>query len=326
MSTSSGDNKKRKIIIKRKPGQPQQPSKDNNVSIRLLDFNIYDANATESADSTSDNQQHEQFQHSNYYKKSMIIQMFGINEQGETCALFVEDMNPFFYVMVSSDWTERTKKQFVMDITKKLGFAEGLIIKEKCALVKRKKLYGFDGGKMHNFVVLYFKNLAIMNRVKNLWYVSCPETNSYDLNPEGFNYNGTCLRIYESNIPPLLRFFHINEISPSGWVEFSKESATKILEEEKKTTTCTNEFVIGMQDIRAQPTKETRVPYKICSFDIEASSSHGDFPLAIKTHKKLATNIVDVCRCIQDDGGIINDELLREMIHVAFLNTKSENE
>jgi DNA polymerase elongation subunit (family B) len=330
MSTASGDDKKKKIIIKRKPGQQQQPSKepeDNKVSIRLLDFNIYDANASESAanDSTSENQQHEQFQHSNY-KKSMIIQMFGINEQGETCALFVEDMNPFFYVMVSSDWTERTKKQFVIDVIKKLGFAEGLIIKEKCALVKRKKLYGFDGGKMHNFVVLYFKNLAIMNRVKNLWYVSCPETNSYDLNPEGFNYNGTCLRIYESNIPPLLRFFHINEISPSGWVEFSKENATKISEEEKKTTTCTNEFVVGMQDIHAQPAKETRVPYKICSFDIEASSSHGDFPLAIKTHKKLATNIVDVCRCIQDDGGIINDELLREMIHVAFLNTKSENE
>ena len=311
--------KRKKIIIKRKPGQQLSKEADN-VSIRLLDFNIYDANATESAANDSNEQ------HSNSYKKKMVIQIFGLNEQGETCAIFVEDMSPFFYVMVPLDWTERTKKLFVTDITKKLGFAEGLIIKEKCALVKKKKLYGFDGGKMHNFVVLYFKNLAIMNRVKNLWYISCPETSSYDLNPEGFNYNGTCLRIYESNIPPLLRFFHINEISPSGWVEFLKENATKILEEEKKTTTCTHEFVISMQDIRAKPAKETRVPYKICSFDIEASSSHGDFPLAIKTHKKLATNIVDVCRCIQDDGGIISDELLREMIHVAFLNTKSENE
>jgi DNA polymerase elongation subunit (family B) len=109
-------------------------------------------------------------------------------------------------------------------------------------------------------------------------------------------------------------------------VEFSKESAIEILEEEKKTTTCSREFIISMQDLHAQSAKETRVPYKICSFDIEASSSHGDFPLAIKTYKKLATNIVDVCRCIQDDGGMITNELLREMIHVAFLNTKSENE
>jgi len=291
------------------------------VSIRLLDFNIYDASETN--DCTEQSEQG----YENNYRKKMVIQMFGLNEKGESCALFVEDMNPFFYVLVPSDWEERTKNEFVIEVSKKLRFSDGLIIKEKCALVKRKKLYGFDGGKMHNFVVLYFKNLAIMNRVKNLWYISCPETNSYDLNPEGFNYIGTCLRIYESNIPPLLRFFHINEISPSGWVEFSKESAsdTKI-SEEKKTTTCVHEYVVSMQDIRAQPTKETRVPYKICSFDIEASSSHGDFPLPIKTHKKLATNIIDVCRCIQNDGGIISNELLREMIQVAFLNTKSENE
>jgi DNA polymerase elongation subunit (family B) len=310
------DKKKKKIIIKPKPiQQEQQPQEtkeveDNAVSIRLLDFNIYDKNTIAISG------------------KKMVIQMFGLNEMGESCAIFVEDMNPFFYVLVPSDWGERTKNEFVTEITKKLRFSEGLIIKQKCALVKRKKLYGFDGGKMHNFVVLSFKNLAIMNKVKNLWYISCPETSSYDLNPEGFNYNGTCLRIYESNIPPLLRFFHMNEISPSGWVEFSKESAsvTKTTEEEYKITTCMHEYVISMQDIHAQPDKETRVPYKICSFDIEASSSHGDFPLAIKTHKKLATNIVDVCRCIQSDDGIISNELLREMIHVAFLNTRSENE
>uniref|UniRef100_A0A6C0F112 DNA-directed DNA polymerase n=1 Tax=viral metagenome TaxID=1070528 RepID=A0A6C0F112_9ZZZZ len=315
-TTTTDDKKKKKIIIKPKPiqqqQQPQQSKEveDNTVSIRLLDFNIYDENTIAIGG------------------KKMVIQMFGLNEMGESCAIFVEDMNPFFYVLVPSDWDERAKNEFVKEIIKKLRVSEGLIIKQKCALVKRKKLYGFDGGKMHNFVVLYFKNLAIMNRVKNLWYISCPETSSYDLNPEGFNYNGTCLRIYESNIPPLLRFFHMNEISPSGWVEFSNESAsvTKISEEEKKITTCMHEYVISMQDIHAQPDKETRVPYKICSFDIEASSSHGDFPLAIKTHKKLATNIVDVCRCIQNDDGTISNELLREMIHVAFLNTRSKNE
>jgi DNA polymerase elongation subunit (family B) len=345
MSTAreaAADDKKKKIIIKPKPKQqPQLPqqtqqskeAEDNNVSIRLLDFNIYDANTIEDqkilkelGGKTNLGEELEYCFNTARRNIRMVIQMFGLNEKGESCALFVEDMNPFFYVLVPSDWTERTKNKFIIDIIKTLGYAEGSIVKEKCALVKRKKLYGFDGGKMYNFVVLYFKNMAIMNRVKNWWYISCPETNSYDLNPEGFNYNGTCLRIYESNIPPLLRFFHINEISPSGWVEFSKESATKISREENKTTTCTHEYVISMQDIRAQPDKETRVPYKICSFDIEASSSHGDFPLAIKTHKKLATNIVDVCRCIQNDDGMISNELLREMIHFAFLNTKSENE
>jgi DNA polymerase elongation subunit (family B) len=43
-----------------------------------------------------------------------------------------------------------------------------------------------------------------------------------------------------------------------------------------------------------QPHKETRVPFKICSYDIEASSSHGDFPLPKKSYKRLAANMVDI--------------------------------
>ena len=31
--------------------------------------------------------------------------------------------------------------------------------------------------------------------------------------------------------------------------------------------------------------KEDSVPYKICSFDIEASSSHGDFPFQLRIIK-----------------------------------------
>ena len=60
-----------------------------------------------------------------------------------------------------------------------------------------------------------------------------------------------------------------------------------------KTTTCTYEYTINYKSIVPLKHKEDRVPYKICSFDIEASSSHGDFPLAIKNYKKLAQNIVD---------------------------------
>ena len=48
------------------------------------------------------------------------------------------------------------------------------------------------------------------------------------------------------------------------------------------------------KDVKPLNDKETPVPYKIMSFDIEADSSHGDFPLPVKTYKRLATNIVDV--------------------------------
>ena len=309
---------RRKIIIKKKSLKASaQESEASSLSFRLIDFSIYDQNVD--TQTTGDDQQHFQARQN----KKMVIQIFGINESGQTCALFVEDMNPFFYILVPDSWNEYTKKNFIGSITRQLRLGEDAIVKEKCAIVKRKKLYGFDGGKQHNFVVLYFKNLAIMNKVKNLWYIS--SENAFDLNPDGYNYNGTSLKIYESNIPPLLRFFHMNEISPSGWVEFSKCSATEV-DASQKTTSCMHEYVIGMKDIRPQPTKEVPVPYKICSFDIEASSSHGDFPLAVKTYKKLATNMVDVCMSIQKDDGAITVQLIEKMIRAGFFGTQCDNE
>jgi hypothetical protein len=69
------------------------------------------------------------------------------------------------------------------------------------------------------------------------------------------------------------------------------------------------------------PEKETRVPYKICSFDIEASSSHGDFPLPKKTYKRLAMNMVDVFTRLLSAQKLAKEqcsELCKKMIQAAF--------
>ena len=60
--------------------------------------------------------------------------------------------------------------------------------------------------------------------------------------------------------------------------------------------------------------KETIVPYKICSFDIEASSCHGDFPLAIKDYTKLARDMLNYMENIDED--IV--ETLKDIIYTAF--------
>jgi hypothetical protein len=64
---------------------------------------------------------------------------------------------------------------------------------------------------------------------------------------------------------------------------------------------------------------EQRVPYKICSFDIEASSSHGDFPIPVKSYKKLATNIVEHFEKNYDNltPDLCRDKL-REILLCAF--------
>ena len=88
----------------------------------------------------------------------------------------------------------------------------------------------------------------------------------------------------------------------------------KLILSQVKTTSCKYEYTINYKHIISLIDKETRVPYKIASFDIEASSSHGDFPLAKKNYKKLATNIVDAIKKVRsgqieyktDKAGIVH--------------------
>ena len=221
------------------------------------------------------------------------IQMFGVNEKGESCSILVDDYQPYFYVRVSNNWNNRDKDRFFKDIKTKLGkFYEESIV--TCAMIKKKKLYGFDDGKLHNFIVLKFDNIVAFNKTKNLWYNKF--TDKYDvyhsvLKSPGLKINNYYTQIYEANIPPLLRYFHVNDISPSGWIRLPKNKYSLLTE---KKTTCTYEFSIMSSDIQALNEKETIVPYKICSFDIEANSSHGDFPLPMKRYKKLAYNMIDL--------------------------------
>ena len=301
------------------------------TSFRLLDFNIFDEKREkeeDAEDADGGNDEDEDRGEKKYKKdeKFTTIQMFGLNEKGETCAIFVRDYQPFFYIKVGDEWTIPQKGAFITHLKEKVGkFYENSILDADSKLIKRKKLYGFDGGKEHKFILIKFKNVATMNKVKNMWFKFGRDGKQL-LKREGYPYFNTRTEIYEANIPPVLRFFHVHDISPSGWIGFEAKKAKQI-RGAAKTTTCSYEYELAATDIVPLNNKETIVPYKICSFDIEASSSHGDFPIPIKTYKKLATNIVDVCDAICRKSGAttpaeamehITPALLKQLIYTAF--------
>jgi DNA polymerase elongation subunit (family B) len=252
---------------------------------RIFDFNVYNKKVSSSDDSGSSDDE------TNKYKDSttFVIQMFGVNEKGETSSIIAEDYRPFFYVLVNDSWTIKIKDDFLTHIKNKIGkYYENSIT--ECIIIKRKKLYGFDGGKEHKFIKFEFASMSAFNKVKNLWYTDYQA--GHTLLNDGYKFNNTNIRLYEANIPPLLRFFHIRDVSPSGWIALPKKKTIELTGETKKTN-CSYEYTINYKNIVPLNDMETRVPYKIMSFDIEASSSHGDFPVPVKSYKKLATNIVE---------------------------------
>jgi len=279
---------------------------------RLFDFNIYSKNPKTYGDDDD----------SIGEVSTFVVQMFGLDEKGKSACILVENFKPFFYVMVDDSWTISKKNAFLAFIQAKMGkFHENTIT--DCKIIKRHKLYGFDGGKEHLFVRLEFENIEAFNKAKGLWYgpylpVDSSGRSDRKLLPNGLQFQNSNTRIYESNIPPLLRFFHLKDISPSGWVALPNKRTIEIKHMERKTN-CDYEFIINYEHIIPLNQKETRVPYKICSFDIEASSSHGDFPIPIKSYKKLATNIVEYFeKLVIEITPELCKNLLKQMVLTAF--------
>ena len=302
-------------------------------TFKLFEFNIYnDKNTDLSSDGSDDNEDPSNaFNRDHKFnrdKSTFVIQMFGINEQGEKASITVQEYPPFFYVKVPNKWGQKMKVEFQNHLKTKVGrYYENSII--ECKLIERKKLYEFDAGKLHRFIMIKFANVPAYNKVKNLWYYDTSDDEGLKerrLLKNGYPFKDSFIELYEANIPPLLRFFHLREISPSGWVALPHKKTCEITGANKKTT-CDYEFVINYKNVIPLNDKESRVPYKIMSFDIEASSSHGDFPVPIKSYKKLATNIVDYF--VKHVGDNLTPDqckyILRAIIKTAY-SAVNENE
>ena len=276
-------------------------------------FKLYDYNIIE--ESTKGNP----------YKdnKKFIIQAFGINSLNKTASIFIENFYPFFYIKVNEKWDEQRKNEFIGHLKKVVlgNYYEDSIVQG--TLVKRHKLYGFDNKKLHNFIKIVFTNTNAYNKVKKLFYTDTNDKYTgfeRTLNDEGYSYSDehgtTNCYLYEADIPPLLKFFHKKQINPSGWI---KIPSNKVIKLNNKTTHCAYEYSVKYEDIYSYKEKETLVKYNICSFDIEASSSHGDFPVPIKNYKKLATNILENYNSSSANyKENYNIDLLKEEILSAF--------
>ena len=323
------------------PRKEETDAEDQTKTFKLLSFQAYD-------DKYYD-------QNSNRNINEFRVQMFGINSKGDTASISVLGFNPFFYVMVSDSWKDKDKDAFIRTMINALGrsFEDNIISSD---FIHRKKLYGFDCGKKHSFIRIQFKSESAMRKAKGMWYdnsknpviVQSDEKDSDKaddadganksqqygqqklLLKDGYKFKNTSTFLYEAQIPPLLRMFHIKQISPSGWIKLPEKCLN--MKEEKEEdgqlqsddgegsgkTSCFYEYSVHYKDIISLKNMERSVPYKICSFDIEASSSHGDFPLAVKNYKKLATNIYDVYPMCKEYSQPEKKLFIKNCIKTAF--------
>jgi hypothetical protein len=142
------------------------------ISLKLLDFNIYNEEVYDEEEEISSEEEYEEIKD----KRKFMIQVYGLNEKGESTSIIINDFEPFFYIKVGKEWDTRKKNIFLRDIKRNelKKYYSGSIT--HCSLVKHEDLYGFDNGEKYNFILMKFKNTIVMNKIKNLFYKNI-ETN-----------------------------------------------------------------------------------------------------------------------------------------------------
>lgn len=119
--------------------------------------------------------------------------------------------------------------------------------------------------------------------------------------------------VYEANIDPILRFYHLREIKPAGWIQVGSED---LEESDDPTTTTELQYTADWNSVGpASPEVQlTSAPLRIMSWDIECTSSHGDFPQATKTWRKPVREAIE--------AGLTAEETIDEIRKAALGQSK----
>ena len=236
------------------------------------------------------------------HNKEFNIFSFGVTEQGNSVCCRILKYRPYFYVMIPAEFNEEQMQNMLtafdagnnIDVPQKAEgepvtdperfyskYYKSAIVQEECRIYEREIFWKFMNRAKFKFLRLTFTSKSAMN----FYYRALLKP--IDLNITGRYHQTYKYNLFEADMEPVLRFYHDRDIKPSGWLECDAGTYTL----EANQSKC--QINIGCQWDRVMPVDlDLIAPLRIASFDIEADSSHGDFPIARKDCKKLANQLV----------------------------------
>ena len=202
--------------------------------------------------------------------RKMIIHLFGTTAEGKSIRVNVEGFEPFFFVKMPSD--SRQMRKMMTDRV------EELMPGATVTFEKRKVLFGYTNDALFPFAKLSVDSLSAFRSLKNNF-----------LDKEGrsiFSLVETLppLEVFEANLDPMLRFFHLRNLQPCGWVTVEGD-----IEE-------TGREIVGSaswEDVTfcAKPPAAS-ANFLLASWDIECYSENGEFPVPRRDYTRVAKLIL----------------------------------
>lgn len=212
-----------------------------------------------------------------------VMKVFGRSETGQSVSASILNFKPFFYVKLKSEWESNASK------TKLFRFLKNLLGDNiNIELVLRKDFWGFTNNTLFSFFKIEFISLtqtkqaiSKLGKTQNI-----PGIGKYKL------------ELYESNFEPFLRFIHIRKLQPTGWIQINKYST----DSEVITSNCDIDIECDWKSVEPVANKTNIAPFVVASFDIECTSSGGEFPVPIKSFKHFSTQIYEIYNILEQNG------------------------
>ena len=215
------------------------------------------------------------------FDREYVIRIFATTKRGTSIGINVFNYTPHFFVQLPEQVAKTNFK-----VKSMVAFIKGKMARTtrenllNFDVIRRKNLYGFSNNKLYPFLRVIFKDTTSMNGALKV-------IREHDIG--GRSYKGA---IFESNIPPFLRFIHKNNIQPAGWLRISGGNYV-VNRGQDKLTKCQIDITVDNWKKVKSYESEDSVPFLTAVYDIECNSSHGDFPLARKNYKKPAQEIYE---------------------------------
>ena len=229
---------------------------------------------------------------------SLLI--YGTSAVGATYCVKVNNFVPYFYIKPPDKWETLGKAAFkakvdelrdvMLNDSYKCFFNNNGRMSEynkkiisrplethfaSMKVVRKKDFWGFTNDKIFRFLKVSVKSLKLYNNLK--YYFKSLEKEDF--------------KMYETNIDPFLKYIHTQNIRPCDWVRIEKGN----YDMGEDISRC--DYNIETEYKNIAPVQVNKIaPLLITSFDIECSSSHGDFPVAKKNYSKVAQDLAIIAK------------------------------
>lgn len=215
----------------------------------------------------------------------LLIRIYGNTTLGHSICVNVLDYKPYYFVGVPSNFTKVTQKNFIKELKESVyyKFKDGLL---KWSIVNGKPLESFTGDDIFSYFKLEFAN----DKCADQYMFKLQKTLKFKSVLKGTPIK---YKIYESKINPIMRLIHDNDLQASSWFKINCGNF-EIVDSYDRTSSTDIEINVKWNLIYRANNVEIIPKKNIAAFDIEADSSHGDFPVANKNYRKVAQELITI--------------------------------